>query len=145
MKTSQESLSHTILLLQIKKLPNIFKKHKIMLVYINKGKISDILGNPKDKSEQLEKSGIYEIMSNGCNAVYISRTRRGVSVRFSVNTSVISDITIQIFQMSLVMSSNISEILIVNTKSASTTCLLSNKYENLTNWTCMWGYLHHAT
>jgi hypothetical protein len=27
-------------------LQNIFKKHKIMLVHSNKGKISDILGNP---------------------------------------------------------------------------------------------------
>jgi hypothetical protein len=54
-----------------------------------------------------------------------------------VNTSVISNITIQIYQMPPVMSSNISEILIVNTKSALTTCLLSKKYENLTNWTRM--------
>jgi hypothetical protein len=87
-----------------------------------------ILGNPKDKSEQLKKSGIYEIKSNGCNAVYVAQTRRSVSVRFSVNTSVISDRTIQIYQMWPVMSSNISEILIVITKSALTTCLLSKKY-----------------
>jgi hypothetical protein len=63
-------------------LQNIFKKHKIMLVQSNKGKISDILGTPKDKSEQLGKSGIYEIKYDGCNAVYIGQRRRRVSVRF---------------------------------------------------------------
>jgi hypothetical protein len=103
-----------------------------MLVYSKKGKISDILGNPKDKFEQLEKS---EIKCDGCNAVYIGQTRRSVSVRFGkLFRHIRFDITIQIYQMSPVMSSNLSEILIVNTKSASTTCLLSKKYEKLNNW-----------
>jgi hypothetical protein len=52
-------------------LQNIFNKHIIMLVHSN-----------KDKSEQLEKSGIYEIKCDGCNTVYIGQTRRSVSVRF---------------------------------------------------------------
>jgi hypothetical protein len=30
------------------KLQNIFKKHKIKIVYSNKGKLCDLLGNPKD-------------------------------------------------------------------------------------------------
>jgi hypothetical protein len=106
------------------------------LVYSNKGKIIDILGNPKNKSEQLEKSGIYEIKYDGCNAVTLVK-QDAVFRSDLVNISVISDTTIQIYQMSPIMSSNISEILLVNTKSASTTCLLSKKYENLTNWTRM--------
>jgi hypothetical protein len=36
------------------KLQNIFKKHNIKIVYSNKGKLCDFLGNPKDKPESLE-------------------------------------------------------------------------------------------
>jgi hypothetical protein len=37
------------------KLQNIFKKHKITIVYSNKGRLCDFLGNPEDKPEFLEK------------------------------------------------------------------------------------------
>jgi hypothetical protein len=54
-----------------------------MLVYFNKGKISDIIhGNPNDECEQLEKSDIYVIKCYGCNAVYIGQTGRSAAVIF---------------------------------------------------------------
>jgi predicted GIY-YIG superfamily endonuclease len=65
------------------KLQNIFKKHKIKIVYSNKGKLCDLLGNPKDKPESLEKSGIYQIKCEGCNAQYIGQTRRSTATRFN--------------------------------------------------------------
>jgi hypothetical protein len=67
-------------------LQNIFKKHKIMLVHSNKGKISNILGNSKDKSEQLEKSGI---VMDGTQYTLVKQD--AVFRSDLVNTSVISD------------------------------------------------------
>jgi hypothetical protein len=48
-------------------LQRIFYKHKIKLVFSNKGKLSNGLGNPKDKIDILEKSGIYQIKCQGCD------------------------------------------------------------------------------
>jgi hypothetical protein len=78
-----------------------------MLVYYNKGKISDIIhGNPNDECEQLEKSGIYEIKCDGCNAVYIVQTGRYVAVRFGKN---FRHIRYNHPKLSAVMSSNNSQ------------------------------------
>jgi hypothetical protein len=51
-------------------------------VYSNKGKFSDSVGKPKDKIDILEKSGIYQIKCQGCDAVYIGQTRRNATARF---------------------------------------------------------------
>jgi hypothetical protein len=51
----------------------IFRNHQIDLVYSNKGKLKDSLGNPKDKTEILQKSGIYQVE---CDSVYIDQTIR---------------------------------------------------------------------
>jgi hypothetical protein len=40
-------------------------------VYSNLGKLKDSLGNPKDKTEMLQKFGIYQVECQGCNSVYI--------------------------------------------------------------------------
>jgi hypothetical protein len=46
----------------------------------------------KDKCKQVEKSGIYEIKCDGCNAVYIGQTRRSVTLQeYLVSISNISD------------------------------------------------------
>jgi predicted GIY-YIG superfamily endonuclease len=63
-------------------LQRIFYKHKIKLVFSNKDKLSDGLGNSKDKIDILEKSGIYQIKCQGCDAVYIGQTRRNATTRF---------------------------------------------------------------
>jgi hypothetical protein len=64
------------------KLQGIFKRHNIDLVYSNRGKLSDVLGNPKDKCHPLEKSGIYQIACKGCEAKYIGQTKRCTLTRF---------------------------------------------------------------
>jgi hypothetical protein len=64
------------------KLQGIFRKNKIDLVFSNKGKLKDILGNPKDKIDPLDKSGIYQVNCDGCDAIYVGQTKRKVAVRF---------------------------------------------------------------
>jgi hypothetical protein len=50
------------------KLLRIFRNHQIDLVYSNKGKLKDSLGNPKDKTEMLQKSGICQVECEGCDS-----------------------------------------------------------------------------
>ena len=56
---------------------------------INKAqpKLKDLLGNPKDKSDKLEKSGIYQIGCNDCEMFYVGQTRRSVKVRYEEHIS----------------------------------------------------------
>jgi hypothetical protein len=51
------------------KLQRIFWNHQIDLLYSNKGQLKDSLGNPKDKTELLRKSGIYQVECEGCDFV----------------------------------------------------------------------------
>jgi hypothetical protein len=51
------------------KLQRIFRNHQIDLVYSNKCKLKDSQGNPKDKTEMLQKSGIYEVECEVCDFV----------------------------------------------------------------------------
>jgi hypothetical protein len=55
---------------------------KLILVYSNKGKLKDSLGNPKDKNEMLQKSAIYQVECEGCDSVYIGQTKRSLKTRF---------------------------------------------------------------
>jgi hypothetical protein len=50
------------------KLLRIFRNHQIDLVYSNKGKLKGSLGNPKDKTEMLQKSGICQVECEGCDS-----------------------------------------------------------------------------
>jgi hypothetical protein len=63
-------------------LQRIFRNHSIDLVYSNKGKLKDSLGNPKDKTKLLQKSGIYQVKCEGCDSVYIGQTKRSLTTRF---------------------------------------------------------------
>jgi hypothetical protein len=69
------------------KLQKIFRKHDVDLVYSNKRKLRDILGNPKDKFGVLEKSGVYQVEFTGCDAVYIGQTKRCLKTRFKEHYS----------------------------------------------------------
>jgi hypothetical protein len=51
------------------KLQKIFQNHQIDLVYSNKGKLRDSLGNSEDKTKMLQKSGIYHVECEGCDSV----------------------------------------------------------------------------
>jgi hypothetical protein len=59
----------------------------IILIYSNKRKLRDILGNPKDKFEVLEKSGVYQVECTGCDAVYIGQTKRCLKTRYKEHYS----------------------------------------------------------
>jgi hypothetical protein len=44
--------------------------------------LQSLLGNPKDKVNRNEKSGIYEINCKDCNQKYIGQTKRPIITRF---------------------------------------------------------------
>ena len=46
-----------------------------------------MLGNPKDKSDSTEKSGIYKIDCENCRMYYIGQTSRAARVRFEEHIS----------------------------------------------------------
>ncbi|KAJ8956727.1 hypothetical protein NQ318_014082, partial [Aromia moschata] len=54
----------------------------INLVYNSKNKLQTFLGNPKDKINNNEKSGIYEISCKDCDQKYIGQTKRSILTRF---------------------------------------------------------------
>lgn len=60
----------------------IFKHHKIQMVFSNTNKLKDLLGNPKEKLHDHQKSGIYLILCNECQKIYIGQTRRNIFSRF---------------------------------------------------------------
>jgi hypothetical protein len=53
------------------KLQRFLWNHQIHLAYSNKGKLKDSLGNPNDKTEMLQKSGIYQEECEACDSLYI--------------------------------------------------------------------------
>jgi hypothetical protein len=63
------------------------KQHVIDLVYLNKRKLKDILGNSKDKFGVREKSGVYQVECTSCDAVYIGQTKRCLKTRFKEHYS----------------------------------------------------------
>ncbi|KAJ8958500.1 hypothetical protein NQ318_002294 [Aromia moschata] len=63
-------------------LDKIFKNININLVYNSKNKLQTLLGNPKDKINHNEKSGIYEISCKDCDQKYIGQTKRSILTRF---------------------------------------------------------------
>jgi hypothetical protein len=65
------------------KLQAVFKKHQIKMVRSTRGKLGELLGNPKDQLETLQKSGIYQIDCLGCSASYIGQSRRSITTRFN--------------------------------------------------------------
>lgn len=64
------------------KIKSIFKKHDIIVAFVNDKKIKNILGSTKDKEDKLTKSGIYQISCPECNKIYIGQTRRDIFTRF---------------------------------------------------------------
>ena len=65
-----------------KGLSKIFKGLDLGTVYSSGTNLRSLIGNPKDKVQPLEKSGIYEISCKNCNQKYIGQTRRSISTRF---------------------------------------------------------------
>jgi hypothetical protein len=63
-------------------LEKVFKKYDIKIAYESVGKLGDLLGNQKDKTPDLEKSGIYLIKCKKCGKDYIGQSRRRVGKKF---------------------------------------------------------------
>ena len=68
-----------------------FKKHNMYMVFSNRGRLKDILGSTKDKSDHLEKSGIYEIDCGDCDMKYVGQTRRKLKTRFKEHMDAIKN------------------------------------------------------
>lgn len=49
--------------------------------------IKNKINNPKQKIPHTEKSGIYQISCEDCNAIYIGQTKRKISIRFKEHIS----------------------------------------------------------
>jgi hypothetical protein len=65
------------------KLKSVFSQFDLEMVFSSRNKLRNLLGSTKDKTEQLDKSGIYEIGCNNCNNKYIGQTKRSVNKRFT--------------------------------------------------------------
>ena len=64
------------------KLQKILKKENIGIAFSNFGKISDIVGNSKDKIEDSKRqSGIYHIQCTDCPSSYVGQTKRSLRER----------------------------------------------------------------
>lgn len=63
------------------KIKKVFKKHKFEIVHSSNNKIENLIVRLKDKTDNLKKSGIYE-MTCVCGDKYIGQTKRSVEIRF---------------------------------------------------------------
>lgn len=63
------------------KIKTIYRSYGMDIVYTNQNKIMNWLGSTKDKTSDLEKSGIYAIACTECDDVYNGQTKRGVETR----------------------------------------------------------------
>lgn len=64
------------------KISKIFKKYDIDIVSSKHNNLMSLLGNTKDKVNETEKSGIYQIQCENCEKCYIGQTRRNIGIRF---------------------------------------------------------------
>ncbi|XP_055846975.1 uncharacterized protein LOC129912629 [Episyrphus balteatus] len=62
-------------------LKTVFHRNKMSLVFSNKFKLKNKLTSVKDKKDNLEKSGVYEIKCK-CGRKYYGQTKRSVATRF---------------------------------------------------------------
>lgn len=69
------------------KLEKVYKKHGMKIVYKNQPNLGNLLGNTKDKIDNLNKSGIYKISCNDCDKIYIGQTKRSINTRFKEHVS----------------------------------------------------------
>ena len=52
------------------------------IAYNSGNTLRNLLGNPKDKIEVEDKSGIYEISCGNCEKKYVGQTRRSIKTRY---------------------------------------------------------------
>jgi len=78
------------------KIQKVLRKKNLKIVYKNPGKLSDLLGNPKDKVKDFKlKSGIYKMECLECGIPYIGQTKRNLKIRQSEHESRESSVVFQ--------------------------------------------------
>lgn len=65
------------------KLKKKFNEHGFDIVYKNNNKLCNYLGSTKDKTNDLDKSGIYAVKCNDCGKEYFGQTKRSIKKRFN--------------------------------------------------------------
>ncbi|KAH9629872.1 hypothetical protein HF086_013407 [Spodoptera exigua] len=63
------------------KIANILKKHNVFVTFRSDHNLRNLC-NGKDKLQNSKKSGIYKLICNECNGVYVGQTGRNFEVRF---------------------------------------------------------------
>lgn len=63
-------------------LKNILGNSGFKMVYSTDNSIKNVLGNPKDPVDSMDKAGIYKISCQNCDQVYVGQTKRSLKVRF---------------------------------------------------------------
>lgn len=71
------------------KLKSILKKHEMQMVFGSVGKLKDIIGSTKDKTEDIKKAGIYEITCEDCSLRYYGQTKRNIDTRYKEHSAAI--------------------------------------------------------
>lgn len=74
-----KTFTYSYLAKPIKK--SFHKQANINIAFSTKRKLKHILGNPKDKVPNEEKSGIYQIDCDDCDLKYIGQTKRNLKTR----------------------------------------------------------------
>lgn len=71
------------------KIKDTLRKHNVSPAFYNKKTLKNFLINNKlkPKVDKIEKSGIYSIQCNDCNAVYIGKTKRSLKIRYKEHVS----------------------------------------------------------
>jgi len=65
-----------------KSIQTSFKKHAdCKTTFVSKTNLKNLLGNPKSKINDGDKSGVYEIKCDNCEGKYIGQTRRKINIR----------------------------------------------------------------
>lgn len=63
-------------------LNKILASKDLRVVYSTSNSIKNLLGNPKDSVDSMEKAGIYKITCNNCDQIYVGQTKRSLNVRY---------------------------------------------------------------
>lgn len=71
------------------KLKSKFYEYDMQIVHKNQQKISNLLGSTKDKTDPMNKSGIYSIKYGDCNRFYYGQTKRSIERRFKEHSGYI--------------------------------------------------------
>lgn len=69
------------------KLKSVFQQGNMQMVFSSQNKLKNLLGSTKDKTKDLQKSGIYSVKCGDCDEIYHGQTRRNVGVRFKEHSA----------------------------------------------------------